>query len=210
MSVICWYCDVQPLSDPLLFSRGLSLLPWEERREQVMRFRFDKDRRLCLGAGLLLAYALCRAGASDLSLRCLPNGKPMLANDPNIHFNLSHSGILAVCAVSDHPVGVDVEPIQNAVSEVAAMCFQSAEQEWMKASDHPDYAFTRLWTRKESYLKLSGEGLSRSPESFCVLPGKDAPKGARFSELEEMGHLICVCTQQNDAVIFNRWRVLQP
>ena len=48
----------------MLFSRGLSLLPWEERREQVMRFRFAKDRRLCLGAGLLLAYALCRAGAS--------------------------------------------------------------------------------------------------------------------------------------------------
>ena len=210
MSVVCWYCNVQPLSDEALFSRRLSLLPWEERREKVMRFRFDKDRRLCLGTGLLLAYALRRAGASDLSLHTLPNGKPILANDPNIHFNLSHSGLLAVCAVSDHPVGVDVEPLRDAIPEVVTMCFQTAEQEWIKASDDPGYAFSRLWTRKESYLKLSGEGLSRPLDSFCVLPGKGAPKEAHFAESEEMGHLICVCTRQNDAVIFNQWEVSQP
>ena len=210
MSVMCRYCDVQPLSDPELFSRGLSVLPWEERREQVMRFRFDKDRRLCLGAGLLLAYALRKAGVSDLSLRRLPNGKPVPADDPAIHFNLSHSGSLAVCALSGHPVGVDVEPIQNVVPEVAAMCFQPAELEWMKASDNPDYSFTRLWTRKESYLKLTGEGLSRPLDTFCALPGINAPKGVFYSESEIMRHLICVCTQQEDDVIFKRWRILQP
>lgn len=68
MGITCWVCDVRPLSDPALFSQGMSLLPWEERRVQVMRFRFDKDRRLCLGAGLLLAHALRHAGATDLSL----------------------------------------------------------------------------------------------------------------------------------------------
>ena len=38
MSVMCRYCDVRPLSDPELFSRGLSVLPWEECREQPMLF----------------------------------------------------------------------------------------------------------------------------------------------------------------------------
>ena len=137
-------------------------------------------------------------------------GFPYPADDPSIHFCLSHSGSLAVCGVSGHPVGVDAEPVQKAVPEVAAMCFLPDEQEWMKASDDPDRAFTRLWTWKESFLKLSGEGMSRSPDSFCALPGKDAPEGVRFSESEVQGHLICVCTQQKDAVVFSRWRVLQP
>ena len=207
MSVICWYCDVRPLSDPALFSRGMSLLPWEERREQVMRFRFDKDRRLCLGAGLLLAYALRQAGAKDLSLRRFSNGKPVLANDPNIHFNLSHSGTLAVCAVSDHPVGVDVEEKQNAAPGVMDMCFQPIEREWIDQAEDQCRAFTRLWTRKESYLKLLGAGLTCPPNSFCVLPGKDTANGMGYSEIVEMDHMICVCTQQNDAVIFKEWKL---
>ena len=198
--MICWYCDVFPLSDPALFSRGMSSLPWKERREQVMHFRFEKDRRLCLGAGLLLAHALRQIGVSDLSLHRLPNGKPILASCPDIHFNLSHSGTLAVCAISDQPVGVDVEALQSADPDIAAMCFQSREREWMNRSNDPIRAFTRLWTRKESYLKLLGTGLSHPLNSFCVIPGEDIPAGCVFSEQEEDGYIINVCTYQSDRI----------
>ena len=206
MSVICWYFDVRPLSDSSLFSLGMSVLPWEERREQVMRFRFEKDRCLCLGAGLLLAYALRQAGVTDLKLCRLANGKPVLANAPNIHFNLSHSGTIAACAVSDRPVGVDVETLQDADPGVVAMCFQPIEQEWINNANDRRRAFTRLWTRKESYLKLLGTGLTCPSASFCVLPGMDVPDGNCYSEMEEMGHLICVCTQQNNDVAFKQKR----
>lgn len=207
MGITCWVCDVRPLADPALFSRGMSLLPWEDRREQIMRFRLERDRRLCLGAGLLLAHALRYAGATDLSLRRLLNGKPVLAACPDIHFNLSHSGTLAVCAVSDQPVGADVEVLQSGDSHVAAFCFQPAELEWMNRFEDPAYPFTRLWTRKESYLKLLGTGLSRSPNSFRVIPGKDTPSGCTFSEREKDGHLICICSFQNDEVIFREWQL---
>ena len=202
MPVICWYCDVRPLSAPSLFSRGMALLPWAERREKVMRFRFEKDRCLCLGAGLLLAYALRQAGAKDLSLRRLSNGKPALANEPRIHFNLSHGGAMAVCAVSDHPVGADVEPLQEPDAGIVTMCFQPSERAWVDEADVPARAFTRLWTRKESYLKMLGTGLYRSMDSFSALPGEEMPDDAVFTEREEMGHLICVCAHRSEAVIF--------
>ena len=208
MEITCWICDVQPLSDPALFSRGMALLPWEERREQIMRFYLERDRRLCLGAGLLLAYALRHPGAADLTLRRLPNGKPVLAANPDIHFNLSHSGILAVCAVSDQPVGVDAEVLQSGDPEAAAFCFQPPELEWMHQFEHSAYPFTRLWTRKESYLKLLGTGLSRSPNSFCAIPGQDTPAGCTFHEHEKDGHLICVCSFQNNDIIFREWGLL--
>ncbi len=208
MSISYWFCDVSPLSDPALFSRGMTLLPWEERRERVMRYRFDKDRRLCLGAGLLLAFALRQAGASNLNLRALPNGKPVLTASPDIHFNLSHSGILAVCAVSDQPVGVDVEVIQSANPEIGALCFQKQELAWINQSNDPARAFTRLWTRKESYLKRLGTGLTDDPRAFSVLPG-GKPEGVAFYEYEEMSHLICVCTLTSEVLAFNRMMLLQ-
>ena len=207
MTVTCWYCDVRPLANPSLFARGMAALPWAERREQVMRFHFEKDRLLCLGAGLLLAHALRRAGARDLSLRRLPNGKPVPVNAPGIHFNLSHSGTLAVCAVSDQSVGVDVEVIQRADPGVVAMCFQPSEQAWLNRSDDPCRAFTRLWTRKESYLKLLGTGLSHPLDSFAVLPAEKTPDGVAYYEKKIAGHLLCVCAPQSDAVIFKECRV---
>lgn len=204
MSVSCWFCDVSSLSDPALFSRSLSLLPWEERRERVMRYHFDKDRRLCLGAGLLLAYVLRQAGVSDLSLRSLPGGKPVLSARPDIHFSLSHSGTLAVCAISGQPVGVDVEVVQSANPEIAALCFQKQEWEWINQSADPCRAFIRLWTRKESYLKRLGTGLIDAPKAFSVLPGGSTPEGMAFYEHEEMSHLICVCTERSETFTFKK------
>ncbi len=204
MSVTCWYCDVRVFLDPVRFSCGMSLLPWEERREKAMRYYFEIDRCRCLGAGLLLVNALREAGVSDMKLRYLSNGKPVLANEPDVHFNLSHSGNLAVCAVSDHPVGVDVELLQDMDPGVAGMCFQPVERRWIRDAEDQARAFTRLWTRKESFLKLAGDGLSRPLTSFCVLPGQDAANGIWYAEKEETGHRICVCTRQRDVVIFQQ------
>lgn len=193
MSVICRYCDVSALSDADLFLRGMKALPWQTRRESIMRLRFDKDRRLSLGAGLLAAYALRQAGAECFDLWQTENHKPFLAAHPEIHFNLSHSGKLAVCAVSDQPVGVDVEELRQSPAGVAQHCFQPRELAWMNASRDRDLAFFRLWTRKESFLKLSGIGLGRSMNSFSVLPGENMEDGAVFTEWEKEEHLICVC-----------------
>ena len=104
----CYYYDVSALSSAERFEQALASLPWEERREKILRYRFEKDRRLSLGAGLLAAYALREAGAEDLALQTGEYGKPELLFYPNIRFNLSHSGTLAVCAVSDRPVVVYV------------------------------------------------------------------------------------------------------
>ena len=206
MPAICWYYEVSQLADPGLFERGMAALAWENRREQVMRFRFEKDRQLHLGAGLLLAFALRRAGASDLTLRVQEYGKPALADRPDIHFNLSHSGSLAVCAVSEYPVGVDVEKLRSADRGVALRCFQPREQAWMERSADKGRAFTRLWTRKESYMKLLGVGLSRPLDSFSVLPGEPVENGAVFFEHDLDGHLICACTFSSAEAVFQEWR----
>lgn len=205
MLVECAYYDVSELEDPALMAWGLEHLPWPERREKVGRFRFARDQRLCLGAGLLADHMLRHAGASDLTLGYGEHGKPYLVNHPSIHFNLSHSGNLAVCAVADIPVGVDVETIQDHGDAVARYCYQPAELAWLDRASDRDLAFTRLWVRKESYIKLMGTGLSREPRSFSVLPGEPMENDANFKEVDVRDALLCLCLSGNREVRVTRW-----
>ena len=148
---------------------------------------------LSLGAGLLAAHVLKEHGAEDFALSYNEHGKPYLTHHPDIHFNLSHSGRLAVCAVSDAPVGVDVERERKYSASVARRFFTPEEYDFVEKSDDRGNAFLQIWTRKESYLKMRGCGLSLSPETFSVLPGDLFPAGCFFSEKTIEKHLLCVC-----------------
>lgn len=189
---------------------GLERLAWPERREKVGRFLFVKDQRLCLGAGLLAEHLLRRAGATDLTIGYGEHGKPYLVNHPSIHFNLSHSGSLAVCAVADVPVGVDVETIHDHGDAVAQYCFQPAELEWLDRAPDRALAFTRLWVRKESYIKLTGTGLSREPRTLSVLPGEPVENGAKLKEYAVRDTLLCVCTNVSREVRLTKWSLSGP
>ena len=95
-----------------------------------------------------------------------PHGKPELGNGGRLHFNLSHSGDLAVIGLAlDSPIGVDVEQIRPVpeLEGVASRFFRLEEAEsilrW--SGEERIKAFFRIWTRKEAMLKLTGEGLRR-------------------------------------------------
>lgn len=191
----CWYYDVSELYDAAAYAAAMSLLPWPERRAKAERFVFNKDRCLCLGAGLLCAYALRKVGARNLAMSYGDHGKPYLQNHPNIHFNISHSGTMAVCAVSSVPVGIDVEEHQPYDEGVARLCFTDEELEWVGQQSDAAHAFTRLWTRKESYLKLLGTGLSKSANSFLAQPGSLPEPKVRFHEYDFQGYSLCLCTR---------------
>lgn len=202
--VHCAYYDVTELEDPDLWSRGMAALPWPERRVAVRRFIFGKDQRLCLGAGLLAAHMLREAGATDFALAYGAHDKPYLTGHPDLHFNISHSGTIAACAVSHVPVGIDVEEIADQGPGVAAYCYTSRELAWLDAQDDKAMAFTRLWTRKESFIKLAGYGLSRDPRTICTLDGKSCGH-ACFDEHELPGYALCVCTEGPCDVRLSRW-----
>ena len=97
--------DTDLLKDPGLYACCCSRVP-RARREKAAACRYESDRRLSLGAGILLTEGLVRAGLPEAEIASSivqsEKGKPCLAGSSadRVHFNLSHSGILAVCAVS--------------------------------------------------------------------------------------------------------------
>lgn len=133
----------------------------EQRREQAMQFKFEQGRRLCVAAyqllqkGLLLEYDITEPPIFGYEA----DGKPFIEGHPDVHFNLSHCHEAAICAVSDHPVGIDIESIRPFKDSLARYTMNDDELRLIHHSTHPEVAFIRLWTMKEALLKLTGKGI---------------------------------------------------
>ncbi|MDR3091570.1 MAG: 4'-phosphopantetheinyl transferase superfamily protein [Clostridiales bacterium] len=111
-------------------------------------------------ARLLLREVLLRRGVSEAEIACGENGKPYLKNRPDIYFNLSGCPEGVLCAVGPAPVGVDVEAVRQVSGRLVRRACNEREYAEIKSSRDPARAFIRLWTAKESSLKLSGKGIT--------------------------------------------------
>lgn len=158
-----------------------------DERARAKRFHFERDRRHFIAARGSLREILSRyMGLSPDSLRFgyTSYGKPHLSagcDGGGLCFNVSHSGELALYAVSrQREVGVDIERFRTDIEhrEIAAQFF--SKQEIMALSALPARlqaeAFFLCWSRKEAYIKGIGEGLSLPLDSFDVslTPGSPA------------------------------------
>jgi len=115
-----------------------------------------------------------RSNPKGVQIRKTVNGKPYCASNPDLKFNLSHTGDLAMLAVAwEADLGVDVELIRpmEDLESIARGFFADAECQAIMARNHHQEratAFFRCWTRKEAFVKATGEGLSTPLDSFSV------------------------------------------
>ena len=200
--------DVTPLGDEKVYKRYYETLS-PARREKTDRYRFPKDRMLSVGAGVLLDHGLADYGFREKTMRygTGENGKPYFIDAPDIHFNLSHSGTLVVAAFSDGPIGCDAEMIADARLDVARRFFHPLEYEALCSITDPDEQrtrFCRYWTLKESYVKLTGRGLTQPFNTFFLRIESEnvTAEGVkcRFGEYGgRAGYRVAWCTSGADA-----------
>jgi 4'-phosphopantetheinyl transferase len=154
------------------------------------RFLFEKDRHRFLVARAMLRDVLSRYVGWDprsLVFEYSAYGKPALAHPPGlpVRFNLSHSGGLAVCAVTQrHDVGVDVESPdrQTDVLGLAQRFFAKHEVDQLRRKPPEDqkWVFFEFWTLKEAYIKARGQGLSIPLDAFAFSLAADRPPWIAF------------------------------
>lgn len=145
---------------------------------------------------LLRALAQDAPGLTAQTLAFGEHGKPYLPHAPQLCFNLSHSGGYWLCAISDAPVGVDVQqhrPCKRAA--LARRFYSQTEVNWLQSRD--EAAFFDLWSAKESYLKYTGQGLAGLKEAVVVSADGCFPvrPDAKLQCLPLFpGYSVCVCT----------------
>jgi 4'-phosphopantetheinyl transferase len=159
----------------------------QDESERAARFRFDTHRNRFIAVrgilrSLLRSYLL--SPPDELRFEYGLNGKPTLAGrfaDSGLSFNLAHSEDLALIAVTRiGPIGVDVEQIRPVTDadELVARFFSPRESALFQMLPDPERnaAFFNLWTRKEAWLKATGEGIAHSLNRVEVtfLPGEPA------------------------------------
>ena len=128
-----------------------------QRRQQALRYRQERDRRLCVAAYRLLQLALQRRyGIGEPpQFTYTSKGKPLLAGHRHIHCSLSHCQSAAAVAVSDHPVGIDIETRDHYSEEVACTNSQATT-----AAATPPACWRRPTTTPSARL-MAGIGYSR-------------------------------------------------
>lgn len=97
-------------------------------------------------------------------------GKPFFPQRKDLHFNLSHSGPLALCALDSAPVGVDIQIVKRLRPGLPERVCSPEELAWLGGQTELWPAFTLLWTLKEARAKESGQGLTTSIRGIRVPP----------------------------------------
>lgn len=170
------YINVDCLKNINLFEQKLGQMS-KKRRVRTLSYKYDADKRLSLGAGILLDEGLKKIGyrERELSFDVNEQGKPYYTQLPNFYFNLSHSGSYAAAVFGKTSVGIDIEQNKNERMKlsIAKRFFCEREYEILKSvTNESEQAklFYQIWTLKESFVKMEGGGMEIPFDSFSVLP----------------------------------------
>ena len=195
--------DVSKLPDPKEHPEVLFGLE-EKRIERIQRTRQEKERKQSLGAGILLKKCLEERGCSVSDIQYGEHEKPEV---DGCFFNISHSNEMVVCAIADAPVGCDIEKKGRYRDGVAERFFTELENSYLNQfeGERKRDEFLRLWTMKESYLKMTGEGLQLSLDRIEFVLGEKIKVyrdgklcDCNINEYEIDGYTLTVCTKDNE------------
>ena len=223
-----WYCA---------FSKSQSKLPEfelllsKDEKKRAANFKFKKDRNsYIISRGILRALLGSYLGLSptEIEFEYTSYGKPYLSHNP-LNFNVSHSGDMAAFAFFlESEIGVDIEKIKDDFDalELARHFFSKNEIESLEKQPKAELsrAFYRCWTRKESFIKAEGSGLSFPLNKFTVSLDNDhqatlaatdweateKSKWSLFSFVPQEHYIMAIAARKkNTTVQYFNWHTIQ-
>ena len=164
-----YHCDISKMSDEEYIKlcygeKGISA-------EKMQKINQKRNKKLSVAAGALVRRAIAEEfniDADSVRFRRDKKGKPY-TESAKVEFSISHSKSIAVCVISDRPVGIDIEKMRDVNLNVAKKLFTPDEQKYVfQIKKFYKQRFFEIWTRKEAYVKLIGYGISYFPK-FSVM-----------------------------------------
>lgn len=142
----------------------------QQRIDKLSQYKSETERCASAAGYLLLReclqkkYGICEAPIMEYG----DYGKPRISGHENIHFNISHCRCAVICAVSDTPIGVDIESVDRYAPRLAQYTMNNEELQLIQSAQNPATEFTRLWTMKEALLKMTGRGITKNMKDVLV------------------------------------------
>lgn len=173
-----WLLQPEQVTDASQLERCAAMLS-DVERAAWQRFHFERDRHTYLVSHALTRCVLSRYSAvqpSEWQFVRNQYGRPEIANQSDLRFNLSHTkGLVACVTTTSNDVGVDVETRKrmNDLRAIAERFFSPAEVRELLAlpTERQRNRFFELWTLKESYIKGRGMGLALPLDRFSFTLG---------------------------------------
>ena len=197
---IKWYkYDIREMTDAE-FHNWYAIMS-AEKQKRVDRFHFKDDKKRAVAGEMLARLALadwCQVEPRSISFGRGEHGKPF-AEGLDAQFNISHSDDFVVCAVSDRPVGIDIEkirPVDLKISkkictpdELYSLFGHIPDEGEFVRTDNENLLnrFFRMWTKKEARGKFLGKGL---------LFGETDVVCNEFFVDDADGYIIALCTAE--------------
>ena len=152
--------NISKLKETEFFERAYALSDIR-RQQKADALNTAAGKACCIGAGLLLSFALRGRGICVKETEFVYNefGKPFLKGYEDLFFNLSHSGSMVACVVGEVPCGIDIQKVQPYNPKLAKRFFASGEAAALEQMDNEkerDIFFTSLFSSKESHAKRDG------------------------------------------------------
>ena len=174
-SVEVWHGVVA--ADEGLYDAFWAVLDDDERRQASKFKNALLHKRYVEVHGRLrqLLAGIVKQAPDKIIINKTKQGKPFLADYPELAFNLSHSGELLLVAVAWHcRVGVDIEICKSRVNlpGLVNKCFSEVEMNYWNQlpDDEKNQAFYRFWTRKEAFVKATGHGIVLGLDQCVINP----------------------------------------
>lgn len=166
-----WRCTLD--SVPPSVERRDACLSADERTRSA-QFLAPLERRRFIRSRIVLRHVLAGyhgVSASDVPLAREPGGRPFVDGAERLFFSLSHSGDVALIAVADVAIGVDVERVRP-IPRAAGMARRIMHPDTVALLEslpqsQLELSFLDAWTQREAHVKAVGGGLFRTPD---VLP----------------------------------------
>lgn len=168
------------------------------RRDKIARIGSAEAKNLSAAAEMALSLALSRNVPGYLPPPALSydaQGRPCV---PGAFVSIAHTRGLAACAISDAPVGLDVEWKRPMDAKIARRVLAPTEMAAFSASGQNEFLLLK-WVAKEAYLKLTGEGIAggmhRYAENEGLILDADGKVRAHVVRPSLPGYHVAVCQE---------------
>lgn len=177
---------------PSTSEKALEALLSAKERDAILKISDENRRLLKLHTHARLhreAALRLHVRPEELEYQTGEHGKPFFAGG-GLHFSMSYTKDASVLALSDRPLGIDIEKIRPHRMRFRKNIGTAHELSRLQAAPDDLCLFYTFWTRKEAWLKYTGSGLTVPLSSFDVWEG---PEAERLRTFHEEGYCISLC-----------------